>query len=76
MPHCDNERISAASWLLSSGAYLDVGDGGVQRAGPVHQPLAPVDHPLLVHTDEGLLDRVGQFLDKNGARFFFLGFFF
>ena len=42
--------------------HLDVGDGRVERARPVDQPLAPVDHAFLVHTDEGLLHRVGQFL--------------
>lgn len=44
---------------------LDVRDGRVQGAGPVDQPLAPVDHSFLVQSDEGLLDGVGQFLDRR-----------
>lgn len=51
-------------WVYSSpSTHLDVGDGRVQRAGPVHQSLAPVDHAFIVHTDKGLLDCIGKFLE-------------
>lgn len=46
---------------------LYVRDGRVQRAGPVDQPLAPVDHSLIVHADKGLLHGVGQFLKKQDS---------
>lgn len=42
--------------------------GGVQGAGPVDEPLASVNHPLIVHTDEGFLHRVGQLLIHGKAR--------
>lgn len=44
---------------------LDIRDGGVEGAGPVDQPLAPVNHSLIMHTDKGLLDCIGKFLDRK-----------
>lgn len=41
---------------------LNVWDGRVQCAGPVDQPLAPVDHSFIMHPNKGFLDCIGKFL--------------
>ena len=46
-------------------SYLYIRDGRVEGAGPVDQPLAPVDHAVLMQTNERLLDCIGQFLERE-----------
>ena len=47
--------------------HFQIGNGGMERRVPVHQPLATVDQPVLVQTDKGLLHRSGHALIHGEA---------